>query len=146
MGVEYMKENNAETQRRGDAEVFENKISGLVIDAAIEVHKILGGPGLLENIYEDALFHELTLRGVQVSRQINVPVIYKGVILRDPLRLDLLVENRVIVEVKATEINNALFKAQVLTYLRLSNLKLGLVVNFGQARLLDGLSRVANNL
>ena len=75
-----------------------------------------------------------------------MPVIYKGVILRDPLRLDLLVENRVIVEVKATEINNALFKAQVLTYLRLSNLKLGLVVNFGQARLLDGLSRVANNL
>ncbi len=126
--------------------MIENRISGQITDAAIEVHKVLGGPGLLESIYEDALFQELQLRGLQVKRQIRVPVKYKGVTLREPLRLDLLVGEKVIIEVKATEHNHSLYKAQVLTYLRLTNLKLGLLLNFGQDRLLDGLSRVVNGL
>lgn len=100
----------------------------------------------MESIYEDALFHELQMRKIPVKRQIYVPVKYKGVPIRDSLRLDLLVGNKVIVEIKATEVNHTLYAAQVLTYLRLTNLKLGLVINFGQERLIDGYSRVANNL
>ena len=144
--LRYMSKINAETQRHSDAEKIENWFSGIVIDAAIEVHKVLGGPGLLESIYEDALFQELQLRGIAVTRQASVPVKYKGIVLRESLRLDLLVGGKVIVEVKATENNHSLYKAQVLTYLRLTNLKLGLVLNFGQERLIDGLTRVANDL
>ena len=137
---------NAGSQRCSDAEILENVISGRIIEAAIEVHKTLGGPGLLEGVYEDALFQELLWREIQVKSQIHVPIRYKHVTLRKPLRLDLLVEEKVIVEVKATEENHSVYKAQVLTYLRLTNLKLGLVLNFGQERLLDGLKRVVNGL
>ena len=86
------------------------------------------------------------MRGIQVRRQVYVPVKYKKLLLRDPLRIDLLVKNKVVVEVKATETNHILYNAQVLTYLRLTNLKLGLVLNFGQELLINGLSRVVNNL
>jgi GxxExxY protein len=117
-----------------------------VLDAAIEVHRTLGGPGLLESLYEDALFYELRLRNIPALSQVSIPVTYKNCILRDPIRLDILVDHKVIIEVKATETMSAVHKAQVLTYLRLTNLKLGLVINFGQARLIDGWSRVVNNL
>lgn len=137
---------NAETQRRGDAEKMENTLSEQILDAAIEVHRSLGGPGLLESLYEDALFHELKLRNIPVQSQVRVPVIYKNQALRDPMRLDLLVDQKVVIEVKATEMEHAVHKAQVLTYLRLTGLKLGLVVNFGQSRLIDGFTRVVNNL
>lgn len=103
-----------------------------MIDAAIEVHRTLGGPGLLESLYEDALYHELKLRNIPVQSQVQIPVIYKSCSLREPLRLDLLVDGKVIIEVKATEKELAVHKAQVLTYLRLTRLKLGLVINFGQ--------------
>lgn len=141
-----MSELIAETQRCRDAELVENILSGQIRDAAIEVHKILGGPGLLEGIYEDALFYELKLRGMSVQRQQPLPVQYKGTILRYPLKLDLLVGEKVIVELKATEENHPLHKAQVLTYLRLTGLKLGLVINFGKERLIEGYTRVANGL
>jgi GxxExxY protein len=137
---------NAGAQRRRDAEIPENIISGQIKEAAIEVHKVLGGPGLLESMYEAALFQELNLRGVQVRHQVPIPVIYKGIKMHAPLRLDLLVGEKVIIEVKAVEQNSDLHKAQLLTYLRLTNLKLGLVLNFGQETLLDGLSRVVNGL
>jgi GxxExxY protein len=117
-----------------------------VLDAAIEVHRTLGGPGLLESLYEDALFYELRLRQIQALSQVQVPVTYKNFKLRDPMRLDILVDNKVIIEVKATENVSAVHKAQVLNYLRLTNLKLGLVINFGQGRLIDGWERVVNNL
>jgi GxxExxY protein len=148
--VLWCAEENAESRRRGDAglidgSIIENKLSASVIDAAIEVHRVLGGPGLLESIYEDALAHELELRNIPIKRQLPVPVIYKGVPVRDALRLDLLVDDRVIVEVKATENLPKVHPAQVLTYLRLSQLKLGLVLNFGQPLLRDGISRVVNN-
>lgn len=137
---------NAETVRRGDAEIIENLLSEQVLDAAIEVHRTLGGPGLLESLYEDALFHELRLRNIPALLQVPVPVTYKKYKLRDPMRLDILVDRKVIIEVKATETVLAVHKAQVLTYLRLTNLKLGLVINFGQGRLIDGWSRVVNDL
>lgn len=137
---------NAEAQSRGDAEKIENKLSELILDAAIEVHRVLGGPGLLESIYEDALFYELRLRGIPVTSQVSIPVTYKNYTLRDPMRLDLLIDNRIIVEVKATETISSIHKSQVLTYLKLTGLRLGIVANFGQSRLIDGWSRVANEL
>jgi GxxExxY protein len=137
---------NAETESRRDAEVIENLLSEQVLDAAIEVHRTLGGPGLLESLYEDALFYELRLRNIPALSQVSIPVTYKNCKLRDPMRLDILVDRKVIIEVKATETILAVHKAQVLTYLRLTNLKLGLVINFGQGRLIDGWERVVNNL
>ena len=90
--------------------------------------------------------YELELRGLKVETQKPVPIVYKGKVIGEPYRLDMLVEGKVIVECKATEKNNPVFAAQVLTYLRLANLRLGIVINFGQARIKDGWERVANNL
>ncbi|HEY3231640.1 MAG TPA: GxxExxY protein [Roseiflexaceae bacterium] len=124
----------------------ENEISRYIVDCAIEVHRTLGGPGLLESVYEEALAWELQERRLLVERQISVPIIYKGQRLAIPLRLDLLVEKLVIVEVKATTAYNPIFEAQVLTYLRLMNLKLALVINFGERFVKRGIHRVVNGL
>ena len=121
----------------------ENEISGIILDAAIAVHNELGGPGLLESYYENALRYELQLRGLAVVTQKSIPVNYKGKELGEPYRLDMLVEDKVIVECKATEKNNPIFAAQVNTYLHLLNRRLGIVINFGQKRILDGWQRVA---
>ena len=137
---------NAETRSRRDAEKIENLLCEQIIDAAIEVHRTLGGPGLLESLYEDALHHELKLRNIAVESQVLIPVTYKNRVLRDPMRLDLLVARKVIIEVKATDKNHPVFTSQVLTYLRLTGLKLGLVLNFGQGLLIDGITRVVNGL
>ena len=123
-----------------------NDISGAIVDSAIEVHRELGGPGLLESVYEEALTAELSERGFQVERQKIVPVVYKGRRLSSHLRLDILVEKAVIVECKAVSINNPIFEAQALTYLRLLDLKLALVINFGKRRVIDGVRRVVNGL
>jgi GxxExxY protein len=131
---------------QNNAEKAENILATRIIDAAIEVHRTLGGPGLLESLYEEALYKELQLREISVQGQVQVPVIYKGYTLRNPLRLDLLVEGQLIVEVKATEQDLAIHKAQVMTYLRLTGLKLGLLLNFGQKLLRDGIERVVHNL
>ncbi len=130
----------------GRWKVHENEISKVVLDAAIEVHRTLGGPGLLEGVYEEALAWELGRRGLAVERQKSVPLTYKGQSLATPLRLDLLVGDKVIVECKATTQYSDLFEAQTLTYLRLTGLKLGLVINFGVKRLIDGYKRVVNGL
>ena len=124
----------------------ENELSNVIIGAAIEVHKELGGPGLLEDIYEEALCYELSLRGIPAQRQVGLPVVYKGKELPKRLVLDILVGEGVIVEVKAVEQYNTIFEAQLLTYLRLSKRKLGLVINFGEPLLKDGVHRVVNNL
>ncbi len=87
---------NAETVRRGDAEIIENLLSEQILDAAIEVHRTLGGPGLLENLYEDALFHELRLRNIPALSQVQILVTYKNFKLRDSMRLDILVDSKVI--------------------------------------------------
>lgn len=126
--------------------MHENQISKLVLTASIEVHRTLGGPGLLESVYEEALAWELAQVGLSFERQKHVPLEYKGVTLSTPLRLDLIVENKVIVECKATAKYTDLFAAQVLTYLRLLDLRLGLVVNFGEKLVKDGFHRVVNGM
>ena len=124
----------------------ENEISKIVVDAAIEVHRTLGGPGLLERLYQDALAYELELRELEVERQKPVVVIYKGKRLSSDLRVDLLVAGRVVVECKATSASNPVYEAQALTNLRLMDLKLALVINFGKRLVKDGITRVVNGL
>ncbi|MCJ7754999.1 MAG: GxxExxY protein [Thermoanaerobaculales bacterium] len=124
----------------------ENEISKVIVDAAIEVHRELGGPGLLESVYESALAFELEERGLTVERQRVVPIVYKGKRLPGDLRLDMIVNDLVIVECKATSIYSSVFEAQALTYLRLLDLKLALVVNFGKGLVSKGIRRVVNGL
>ena len=124
----------------------ENEISKVIIEAAIEVHRVLGGPGLLESVYQEALCLELAQRGLRVEREKFVPLVYKGQKLATPLKIDLLVEEIVIIECKATPQYNSIFEAQTLTYLRLTGLKLGLVINFGERLVKNGIHRVVNGL
>ena len=124
----------------------ENEISKIIVNAAIEVHRTLGGPGLLESVYEEAFAYELRRGGCDVQRQVQSAIIYKDVKLATPLRIDLLVNELVIVECKAVAQYTPIFATQVLTYLRLRNLKLGLVVNYGEKLVKDGIHRVVNNL
>ncbi len=124
----------------------ENEISKVIVDSAIEVHRELGGPGLIESVYEEAMVEELGRRGMKVERQLQVPIIYKGKQLGSPLRLDLKVNDLVLVEGKAVTEWNPIFGAQMLTYLRLTKLKLGLVINFGEQYVKNGIRRVVNGL
>ena len=124
----------------------ENEISRVIVDAAIEVHRELGGPGLLESVYEEALAFELEERGLSVKRQQKVPIVYKGRRLAGDLRLDLIVNQKVIIECKATTMYSSVFEAQALTYLRLLDLKLAMVINFGKRRVSQGVRRVVNGL
>ena len=124
----------------------ENAISKVIVEAAIEVHRELGGPGLPESVYEEAFVHELHLRGMKVDRQQPVPILYKGVKLATPLRLDMRVNGIVLVDTKSVEQWNPIFQAQMLTYLRLTKLKLGLAINFGERHVKDGIHRVVNGL
>lgn len=119
------------------------ELSHSIIGAAIEVHRAMG-PGLLESVYESALCRELWLKGIKVERQVSVPVCYKGQMLNCQVKLDLLVENTVVVEVKAVDKLASIHTAQLLTYLRLRNLWLGLLLNFNVHSLRDGLRRVLN--
>ncbi len=125
--------------------MHENEISEKIIGAAIEVHRILG-PGLLEAVYEEALCHEFTLRSLRFERQKSVPIPYKGVRLSTDLRLDLLVEDKVIVDIKAKEKVLPIDHAKTLIYLRLSDLRLGLNINFHVPVLKDGIERIVNDL
>jgi len=124
----------------------ENEVSKIIVDAAIEVHRELGGPGLLEDLYEEALAEELRLRGMLVERQLPVKVVYKGRVLQKPLGLDMKVGGIVLVDNKATTDWHPVFEAQMLTYLRLTGLRLGLVINFGERVLKAGIRRVVNGL
>lgn len=126
--------------------MIQNDLSGQIIKSAIEVHRTLGGPGLLESVYEEALVWELLQRGFAVERQKQLPITYKGVVLAEPLRLDIVVNNTIIVECKATAHYNSIFEAQALTYLRITGLKLALVINFGEKVVINGIHRVVNNL
>ena len=119
-----------------------NNIASAIVDAAFAVHKALG-PGLLESIYEVCLLHELEKRGLNAARQVSLPVVYDDVRLDAGLRLDLVVENQVVVELKAVEMLLPVHKAQVLTYLKLSGHRLGLLVNFNTALIKQGIQRIA---
>ena len=121
----------------------ENEISSKIIGAAIEVHKQLG-PGLLESTYETCLTYELKQMGLDVKQQQALPVVYKEVKLDAGYRIDLLVENKVIVEIKSVDALADIHTAQLLTYLKLKDLKLGLLINFNSVRVIDGLKRILN--
>jgi len=124
--------------------MHENDISKIILNSAVGVHLTLGGPGLRESAYEEALAWELIHAGLMIKRQLEVPIRYKGQLLATPLRLDLLVNDPVIIDCKATSTYNKVFEAQVLTYLRLMNLKLGSVINLGERLVKDGYHRVVH--
>ncbi|MBO9662633.1 GxxExxY protein [Dokdonella sp.] len=123
----------------------ENDIGTQVIDAALEVHRKLG-PGLLESVYEVALAHELVARGLNVQRQVGIPIRYGGIAFEEGFRADIIVEQRVIVEIKSAEAVTNAHKKQLLTYLRLTGMKLGYLLNFGAALMRDGITRTVNGL
>ncbi|MCK6623026.1 MAG: GxxExxY protein [Calditrichaceae bacterium] len=120
-----------------------NRLSGIVLDASIEVHKQLG-PGLLESVYEACLCKELDLRNINYKRQLSLPVNYKGFEINLDYRIDILVDNEIIVELKAAETLLPVHHAQLLTYLKLTDKRLGLLINFNVPRLVDGFKRVVN--
>lgn len=122
-----------------------NQLSSKIIGAAIEVHKTLG-PGLLESAYEECLCHELELRKVLFERQRELPIEYKGKELDCGYRLDVVVNNEIILELKSCEKIKPIHKAQLLTYLKLSNIKLGLLLNFNTPAMKEGIVRVVNEL
>ncbi|MBU4185101.1 MAG: GxxExxY protein [Proteobacteria bacterium] len=123
----------------------ENEIAKEIVDAAYHVHRKLG-PGLLESVYEVILAHELKKRGMKVERQVPVAIVFDGIKFDEGFRADLIVENKVIVELKSVEKILPVHKKQLLTYLRLADKKLGLLINFGSELIRDGISRVVNGL
>lgn len=123
----------------------ENEIAAIVVDCAFKVHSKLG-PGLLEHIYEVALQHELTKRGVKSTRQVPQVIEYDGIQFEDGFRIDLLVENKVVVEVKSVEEIHPRHRLTVNSYLRLADKRLGLLINFNVALIKDGITRIANRM
>ncbi len=119
-------------------------MSAIVVDAAFHIHRELG-PGLLESVYETVLAHELRGSGLSVARQLVVPIEFRGIKLDEGLRLDLLVEGKLVVELKSVEVMLPIHTKQLLTYLRLLHLPLGLLLNFGTAMFRDGVKRVVND-
>ena len=137
-----MRDENSPRRHGEHGSLFHSELTDRILGAAIEVHKVLG-PGLLESAYERGLVHEFHQRGIAFERQVALPVNYKGLRLDCGYRLDLVVENVVILELKAVERIKPLPEAQLLTYLRLSGLKVGFVLNFNASRLKDGIIRRA---
>ena len=123
----------------------ENELSKIIIGLGIEIHTALG-PGLLESAYEECLYYELKKNGFKVEKQKMLPLSYKDVNIGNGYRIDLLVEDKVVIEIKSVETLNDVHLAQTLTYLKLSKCKLGLLINFNVCRLKDGIKRVVNGL
>ncbi len=130
-------------RRHEDTEMNENAIGTIVVDSAVELHRALG-PGLLETVYEVTLARALERRGLSVRRQVIVPIEYDGQRFDEGFRADLIVGNLVLVELKSVERVTPVHKKQVLTYLRLTGLKLGYLLNFGEALMRDGITRIIN--
>ena len=120
-----------------------NEITGLVIDAGLEIHRALG-PGLLESVYDAILGYEMARRGLTCERQVPVPVLWKGLLIKESFRADFIVEGKLLVELKSVEKCLPVYKKQVLTYLRATGLHLGLLLNFGEASFRDGIERIIN--
>jgi GxxExxY protein len=134
-----------ETQRPKGRELTENEIGSILVDAGLEIHRQLG-PGLLESVYEVVMEYELSKRGLVVARQVPIAIVYKGLVFDEGFRADLVVANKVIVELKSVEqINNA-HRKQIQSYLHLTGLKLGFIFNFGAALMRDGIVRAVNGL
>ena len=130
------------TPRRQGAE---NEIATIVVDACFQIHTGLG-PGLLESVYEAVLARDLGRRGLRVNRQVSVPIVWQGLSFDEGFRADLIVEDKVIVELKSVERLAPVHAKQLLTYLRLTDKRLGLLINFGAALIKDGIKRVVNGL
>lgn len=123
----------------------ENEIASIIVDACVKIHKKLG-PGLLESVYERILARELSKRGLDVVRQVAVPIVWEDEIFDEGFRADLIVSDRVIIELKSVEQLAKVHKKQLLTYLRLTDKKLGILANFGECLMKDGISRIVNGL
>ena len=123
----------------------ENELSRIILDACFTVHNYFG-PGLFESVYKEALCIELRKIGLSCSKEVGIEVTYDGVDLELGFRADIIVENKVLIELKSVEAVAPVHKKQVLTYLRITGLKLGLLINFNEAHLKDGISRIVNNL
>lgn len=123
----------------------ENEISKIIFDCALKVHKSLG-PGLLESAYEECLYYELNKIGLKVEKQKPLPLVYENVKLEIGYRVDIIVDNKVIIEIKSVEALNDVHLAQVLTYLKLSNTKLGMLINFNVTLIKNGIKRIVNKL
>ena len=123
----------------------ENEIARIIVDVAFKTHTTLG-PGLLESVYESAFSYELTKRGLKVLRQVGIPIVYESIRLEEGFRADLIVEDKVIVEIKSVEAIAPVHKKQLLTHLRLADKRLGLLINFNVALIKDGITRIANGM
>ena len=123
----------------------ENEISAIIVDTAVYLHKKLGS-GLLENVYEVILAKLLAQKGLHVQRQVSIPIDFEGEHFDEGFRVDIFVEGKVIIELKSVEKISTAHKKQLLTYLKLTNTKLGLILNFGAATMLEGIDRIANEL
>jgi len=123
----------------------ENEISKIIVNTCYDIHIKLG-PGLLESVYEEILYHELLEQGLNVERQKAIPVIWKDIKMEIGFRTDLIVENKVIIELKSVEAIAPVHPKQLLTYLKITGLKLGLLINFNEKLIKDGITRIVNNL
>lgn len=123
----------------------ENELSKIIVNTGFQIHKALG-PGLFESVYEEILFYELTQQGLEVSRQQAIPVVWKNIKMEQGFRADLIVENKVLIEIKSVENIAPVHQKQVVTYLKLTGLKLGLLINFNEALIKNGITRIVNNL
>ena len=121
----------------------ENEIGSIIIDSAIQIHKVLG-PGLLESVYETVLFHKFSANGLKVKKQVPIPIEFEGIQFDEGFRADIVVNNKVFIEIKSIEKINNVHKKQLLTYLKLSNLKLGYLINFKEELLKNGITRIIN--
>ena len=145
MTMTYSGLEHALTMRKPDFLRFSNEISGIIVDAAFKIHTTLG-PGLLESVYEAVLEKELLRRGLRVRRQVSVPIRYDGLEFDEGFRADLLVEECIVVELKSVEQLHPVHAKQVLTYCKLLDYRLGLLLNFGAALIKDGIKRIANGV
>ncbi|MFW5771338.1 MAG: GxxExxY protein [Spirochaetota bacterium] len=121
-----------------------DELTGIIIDTAISIHKGLG-PGLLESVYEAVMYAKLSERGLKVEKQVPVDFVYEGITFKEGFRVDLLVENKVLIELKSVEKISSVHSKQLLTYMRLMNIEVGLLINFGESLLKKGIHRVVNN-
>ncbi len=123
----------------------ENELSKIVFEAGLKIHKKLG-PGLFESVYEECLFYELNKIGLKVEKQKVLPIIYEELKIDNAFRLDMIVENKIILEIKAQEFINPSHKAQLLTYLKMTDCKLGMLINFNEETFKAGVTRIVNGL
>ncbi len=125
--------------------LHENPLSKIIVDSCFQIHTQLG-PGLFESVYENVLHYELTKNGLAVEKQKTIPVLWEGQFMEQGFRADLIVENKVIIEVKSVEMIADVHKKQLMTYLKLTKLKLGLLINFNEPLIKNGITRIVNGL